>query len=79
MANWLATRLVSSDGFVKAILKQARAVDKKGMGFPVAELLAKALLLRGRGGALLASKLSRSVPIQGCLTVVVCFKGFEDA
>lgn len=32
VTNWLATRLVSSDGFVKTILKQARAVDKKGSG-----------------------------------------------
>eukprot|EP00434_Breviolum_minutum_P019539 symbB.v1.2.017237.t1/scaffold1342.1/size124297/10 len=48
VTNWLATSLVKSEGFVKSVLKKARDVDRNGLGFPVAELLVKALLLRGR-------------------------------
>lgn len=52
VTNWLATSLVKSEGFVKSVLKKARDVDRNGLGFPVAELLVKALLLRGRSETL---------------------------
>ena len=57
VTNWLATSLVKSEGFVKSVLKKARDVDRNGLGFPVAELLVKALLLRGRSETL-GAKLS---------------------
>eukprot|EP00435_Cladocopium_sp_Y103_P040849 s1305_g11.t1 len=50
VVNWLATSLVKSDDFVKTVLEKARNIDRNGLGFPVAELLVKALLLRGRWG-----------------------------
>lgn len=57
VVNWLATSLVKSDGFVKSVLEKARGIDRNGLGFPVAELLVKALLLRGRSETL-GAKLS---------------------
>jgi len=57
VANWMATRLVASEGFVKAVSQKAREIDRKGLGFPVAELVVKALLLRGRSETL-GAKLS---------------------
>lgn len=44
--NWLCTKLVSSESFSASLLDTARSIDKNGLGFPVAEVLVKALLLR---------------------------------
>lgn len=57
VVNWLATSLVKSDSFVQSVLEKARGIDRNGLGFPVAELLVKALLLRGRSETL-GAKLS---------------------
>lgn len=55
--NWLATVLVASDAFAQSMLKKAREIDRQALGFPVAQLLVKAMLLRGRSETL-GAKLS---------------------
>ncbi|CAE8696144.1 unnamed protein product, partial [Polarella glacialis] len=47
IVNWLATVLMRSQSFSVNVLASAKKFDRKGLGFPVAELLVKAFLLRG--------------------------------
>merc|ERR1719201_81662 len=45
--QFLSDVMIESPSFSNAVLKQARDVDKQGVGMPVAEMLIKAFLLRG--------------------------------
>jgi len=47
LAHWLCTVMVRSQSFASAVLHKARDLDSQGVGLPVAELMAKAFLLRG--------------------------------
>mmetsp|Transcript_124599 Transcript_124599/g.265766 ORF Transcript_124599/g.265766 Transcript_124599/m.265766 type:complete len:702 (+) Transcript_124599:65-2170(+) len=47
VAQWVMENLIHSKGFSNNILEKARKFDEGMLGFPVAELLVKALLLRG--------------------------------
>jgi len=47
LAHWLCTLMVRSQSFASAVLQKARDIDSRGIGLPVAELCAKAFLLRG--------------------------------
>lgn len=47
LAHWLCTLMVRSQSFASAVLSKAREIDSGGVGLPVAELFAKAFLLRG--------------------------------
>eukprot|EP00930_Biecheleria_cincta_P102979 TRINITY_DN94856_c0_g1_i1.p1 TRINITY_DN94856_c0_g1~~TRINITY_DN94856_c0_g1_i1.p1 ORF type:complete len:706 (-),score=166.08 TRINITY_DN94856_c0_g1_i1:49-2166(-) len=64
--NWLCTKLLYSEGFSASILETAKAIDKGGLGFPVAEVLVKALLLRSASETA-RSKLSVALVDQGSL------------
>jgi len=45
--NWLCNVFLNSSGFSEIVLEKAREFDRRGLGFPVAEVAVKALLLRG--------------------------------
>jgi len=47
LAHWLCTLMVRSQSFASAVLNKARDIDSNSIGLPVAELFAKAFLLRG--------------------------------
>eukprot|EP00930_Biecheleria_cincta_P048994 TRINITY_DN34237_c0_g1_i1.p1 TRINITY_DN34237_c0_g1~~TRINITY_DN34237_c0_g1_i1.p1 ORF type:complete len:615 (-),score=174.95 TRINITY_DN34237_c0_g1_i1:46-1890(-) len=47
LAHWLCTLMIRSQSFASAVLHKARDIDSRGIGLPVAELFAKAFLLRG--------------------------------
>lgn len=64
--NWLCTKLVSSEGFSASVLETAKSIDKASLGFPVAEVLVKALLLR-TASETARSKLSVALVDQGTL------------
>ncbi|CAE7760711.1 unnamed protein product, partial [Symbiodinium sp. CCMP2456] len=57
VCNWLATVFITSDAFAQSMLKKACEIDRQALGFPVAQLLVKAMLLRGRSETL-GAKLS---------------------
>lgn len=47
VAHWLVTMLSRSQSFASAVLNRARSIDDSSLGLPLAELLAKAFVLRG--------------------------------
>eukprot|EP00930_Biecheleria_cincta_P040356 TRINITY_DN27655_c0_g1_i1.p1 TRINITY_DN27655_c0_g1~~TRINITY_DN27655_c0_g1_i1.p1 ORF type:complete len:646 (+),score=197.96 TRINITY_DN27655_c0_g1_i1:58-1995(+) len=47
VAHWLVILLSRSTSFASAVLNQAKTIDDSSLGLPLAELFAKAFLLRG--------------------------------
>lgn len=66
VVNWLCAKLVSSESFSASVLEMAKSIDKGGLGFPVAEVLVKALLLR-TGSETAGAKLSVALADQNSL------------
>jgi len=54
VGHWAVTLLVGSQSFANTVLSQARNFDSNGLGLPLAEVFAKAFLLRGNSDTLRA-------------------------